>query len=119
MQILLLSTRSATVDGAGAYLRALHATTRSTADLECPERVWSTADAAILFADDFPLPIALAAASRLATPVLVVVTAMPSTFAPLLLPTGARRIVRVLQRPAWGWMLADAIGLAPSPDLGS
>lgn len=100
------------MDGASAYLRALQATTHSTADVECPEGVWSAADAAILFADEFPLPAALAAVCRLATPVLVVVTAMPSAFDSL--PVTGRRVVRVLQRPAWGWMLADAVGLAPS-----
>lgn len=112
-RITVVSNNRETLDGVQHYLRRAGARTRTVSRLELADAASAGEDAVLLFADDYPRDAALRAFARLraAQPatLLVVVTEAVEAFAP---PARADRgggPVVVLRRPAWGWMLVDAI----------
>jgi DNA-binding response OmpR family regulator len=111
--IIVVSNNPETLDGVQQYLQRAGARTYNASRLEDADAGAPSADAVLLFADDYPRAAALEAftrfrAARPAT-LLVVVTEDVAAFAmPARTESAASRVV-VLRRPAWGWMLVDAI----------
>ncbi|MEI8258941.1 MAG: hypothetical protein WCJ30_25000 [Deltaproteobacteria bacterium] len=112
-RITLVSSSRETVDGVREYLGRAGARLTSTGRLVDAPATSAGADAIVLFADDFPRAAALStfAALREALPstVIVVVTEAVEEFSPAERDRAAAGRVVVLRRPAWGWMLLDAL----------
>jgi hypothetical protein len=109
--IAIVSNNPETLDGVQQYLRRVGARALAASRLEDVDAVNADADAVLLFADDYPRAVALRAfarlrASRPAT-LLVVVTEDVAAYAAR--AEGSASRVVVLRRPAWGWMLVDAL----------
>ena len=108
--ITILTSSRETLDGVEQYLRGAGARASGASRLEEIARVNGRVDAVLFFADDYSRTEAKRAFESLqrdaSIAVLVVITASVDDF------RAARdadpRIV-VLRRPAWGWMLVDAI----------
>jgi len=112
-KITLVSSSRETVDGVCDYLGRAGARATSAGSLEEAQASSTGADAIVLFADDFPRPAALStfAALRKALPsiLIVVVTEAVEEFTPAVGSGKSVECVVVLRRPAWGWMLLDAV----------
>ena len=112
-KVIVVSDNRETLDSVQPYLERAGATVRCVSRAEkSADSAWGM-DAVLFFADDFPRPLALEAFAALRalrpTPLLVVVTEDMGAFADG--PTRARKArgIVMLPRPAWGWMLVDAI----------
>ncbi len=112
-KITLVSSSRETIDGVREYLGRAGAHSTSVGTLEGALASSTGADAIVFFADDFPRPAALStfAALRSALPatLIVVVTEAVAEFTPADPAGTSARSVVVLRRPAWGWMLLDAV----------
>lgn len=112
-KITLVSSCRETLDGVREYLGRAGARSTSASSLEEAQVNSTGADAIVLFADDFPLPAALStfAALRRALPstLIVVVTEAVDEFSPEVGSGQSDECAVVLRRPAWGWMLLDAV----------
>jgi hypothetical protein len=107
--LTLISADRETLDGVQAYLERAGARVRTTSRLDEAEDTSSGADAVVFFADDYSLEESDIILAGLAVRLLVIVTAEIAAF-------NARRgswpraeRVVVLPRPAWGWVLLDAV----------
>ena len=111
--VVVVSNSPETVDGVTKYLQRIGAVTSAITGLDAMDGATGGADAVLLFADDYPSHEVARAFVRLRTahPTLrgVVVTEDVASFAPNVAGEEAAGYVVVLQRPAWGWMLVDAI----------
>lgn len=117
-KITLVSNNRETIDGVRAYLGRAGAHSESAECLDDACSRSAGADAIVLFADDFPRSAALEtfAALRAALPstLVIVVTEAVEEFSPPNESDEPTDRVVVLRRPAWGWMLMDAV-LAGGP----
>jgi hypothetical protein len=67
------------------------------------------ADAVVFFADDYPLEEARGAVAGLSVRLIVIVTADVSAFNACRKERASDERIVVLPRPAWGWVLLEAI----------
>ena len=108
--ITILTSSRETLDGVEAYLRGAGARASGASRPEEIARANGRVDAVLFFADDYPRIEAKRAFDALqrddSIAVLVVITASVDDFR-----TAREKDPRVvvLRRPAWGWMLVDAI----------
>jgi hypothetical protein len=109
LQLALISSDRRTVDGLKRYFEHFGARLCSISDLEEALSSVSGADAVFLFADDYPGKNTLSAALGLSVKRVVVVTSEVARFKAAIAAASAEPKVVVLQRPAWGWMLLDAV----------
>jgi DNA-binding NarL/FixJ family response regulator len=111
--ITVLSNNLETLDGVQQYLQRAGARARSASRLEDAATCAADADAVVLFADDYPRASSLRAFAQLRaerpSALLVVVTEDVDAFTSLARAERGVGGVVVLRRPAWGWMLVDAI----------
>jgi hypothetical protein len=109
LKLALISNDRETLDGVTLYFERAGARVRSTTRLEEIGETTSSADAIIFFADDYPSAEAECAVSTFSARLTVVVTAEVAAFnACCARRTQIGRVV-VLPRPAWGWVLLEAI----------
>lgn len=108
--ITILTSSRETLDGVEQYLRRAGARASGVSRPEEIARAKGRIDAVLFFADDYPRNEAKRAFERLqrdpSIAVLVVITESVDEFR---VGRGADARVVVLRRPAWGWMLVDAI----------
>lgn len=119
-RITIVSNNQETLDGVQLYLRRVGARAHGASRLDETDDTCAEADAILLFADDYPQTAAFRAFAhmRAAHPrtLVVVVTEDVGAFARSWGEDDGGRVV-VLRRPAWGWMLVDAIrSAAPASD---
>lgn len=107
-RIAVVSSSRETLDGVEEYLRRAGARPSAVSVLEDAAGAAREADALVLFADDFPTPDTLRAIDHLAVERLVVVTQEVESFRARCDRLSPGRLV-VLRRPAWGWMLLEAL----------
>ncbi len=111
-KIVLVSNNRETLDGVRAYLQRAGANLSGTARLDDASAAATGADAVVLFADDYPRQAALDTATTLRQllprTLLVVVTDDVHAFTPASFARDGCSVV-VLRRPAWGWMLVEAV----------
>jgi hypothetical protein len=107
-RIAVVSTSRETLDGVQEYLRRVGARPSAVPLLEDAAMAARQSDALLLFADDFPTAATLRTLDGLSIRLLVVVTQEVESFR-----TQGARLARgrmvVLRRPAWGWMLVEAL----------
>jgi hypothetical protein len=109
LQLALISSDRRTLDGLQRYFERLGARLNSTSNLEEASSSVSGADAVLLFADDYPGKNALSAVVGLSVKLVVVVTSEVALFRAAVAQASLGSKVVVVQRPAWGWMLLDAV----------
>jgi hypothetical protein len=111
--VTIVSNNNQTIDGVESYLTLFGARVSIATSLEDVPIEGAHTNALILFADDFARGDALATFERLqfAAPgmLLVVVTDSVQMYSASASRKGTRENLVVLQRPAWGWMLIDAL----------
>jgi DNA-binding response OmpR family regulator len=112
IKVLIVSRDDKTINGTQQYLRRVGASTRSVTTLGEAVEGAKTAEAVVLFADDYTKDSAIETLGelrkRLSARVVIVVSDQVDSFASI----GAGEsngAVTVLRRPTWGWMLLDAI----------
>src|SRR5258706_312135 len=112
-KVTIVSNNRETIDGVREYLHRAGARAAGAVLLEDAPAAAAGSDAVVFFADDYPRDRALATFANLRatqpTIRLVVVTEATEAFAAVLLPGAPSHGVVVLRRPAWGWMLLDAV----------
>jgi DNA-binding response OmpR family regulator len=112
IKVLIVSTDDETIDGTQQYLHRVGASAESVTKLAEAVEGAKTAQAVVLFADDYSKDSAIETLGelrkRLSAKVVIVVSDQVDSFASIGAgeSTGA---VTVLRRPTWGWMLLDAI----------
>lgn len=110
-RLALISADRETLDGVRDYFERAGARVRTTSRLDEAHDASAGADAVVFFADDYPADESSQVLSAFSAPVLVVVTADLVGFnARRRTWSHAGRVV-VLPRPAWGWVLLDAVQL--------
>ncbi len=109
LRLALISNDRETLDGVQQYFQRLGARISIAPRLEDAAARTSGADAALLFADDYPHEEALRVIPALSVKLVVVVTADVGNFRVSLPAERRADRVLVLPRPAWGWMLLDAV----------
>lgn len=79
--------------------------------MDAPGKLASGVTEVVLFPDDFTAADVAAAVPRLCRPqiLVVLVTSEPQRYAALLAPTDGARPPLTMAKPAFGWMLVDAI----------
>ncbi len=107
-----------TIDGVQEYLLRAGAGVRTTAFLEEAQFCAVGADAVILFADHYPLELALRTVVELSVGLIVIVTAEVGYFSDSRTAESLAPRVVVLRRPVWGWMLLDAVRLGTGRGAG-
>jgi|SRR6266540_6316122 len=112
-KITLISNSRETLDRVHKYLERTGARLSTAARLEDALMAAATANAILFFADDYPRQDALAALASLRrtlpATLLIVVTDAVEMFTPSVRGDRTASHVIVLQRPAWAWMLVDAL----------
>lgn len=112
IKVLIVSTDNETIDGMQAYLSRVGASAQTVTKLAEAVEGAKTAQAVVLFADDYTKDSAIETLAelrnRLSARVVIVVSDEVDFFASIGAgeSTGA---LTVLRRPIWGWMLLDAI----------
>lgn len=114
ISIALASTNHETLDGLQEYFTRVGARLSNISKLDDALHTTAGVDVVVLFADDYPREVALRALAELAVKLIIVVTGEVSAYTPRAAKGGAPRVL-VLARPAWGWMLLDAVRLAVPP----
>jgi hypothetical protein len=109
LRLTLVSTDPETLDGVQQYFERRGATVASAARLEKAASSVRVSDGVIVFPDDYPFRQALSFVLTLDVKVIVVVTADVERFQSSLRDAAPSKNVLVLRRPAWGWMLLDAV----------
>jgi hypothetical protein len=112
LRLALVSTDPETLDGIQQYFERMGATVRSVIRLDKAISNVQAADGVLVFPDDYPYNHALSFVLALDVKVIVVVTADVERFQTSLRDAACSKHVLVLQRPAWGWMLLDAVRTA-------
>ena len=108
-EVTIISGNPETLDGLQGYLQGAGFAVRSTRDVGLSATMTSGRTLAIImFPDDFPLDVVVAALAKLAkvrAPALpILVTAHPQCFAAL-----ENEEVLIVPRPVWGWTILDAL----------
>ena len=114
-RIAVVSTSRETLDGVQEYLRRAGARPSAVPVLEDAALAARQSDALLLFADDFPTAASLRTLDGLSIGLLVVVTQEVESFRAQSARWARGRVV-VLRRPAWGWMLIEALRSNGSKD---
>lgn len=109
LQLALISNDRRVAAGLQRYFDRLGARASSTSDLDEAPSSTRGADAVVLFADDYPEKNPLGILAGLSAKVVVVVTSDVAAFRQAVAGTSLRSKVVVLPRPAWGWMVLDAV----------
>jgi hypothetical protein len=109
LQLALISSDRRTLDGLKRYFERLGARLSSTSNLEEAPSSANGADAVFLFADDYPGKNVLSAVLGLSVKLVVVVTSEVALFRAAIARASLDSKIVVVQRPAWGWMLVDAV----------
>src|SRR5215471_13091000 len=112
IKVLIVSRDDKTIHGTRRYLSRVGASAQSVTTFVDAVEEAKTAQAVVLFADDYTKDSAIEALGqlrkRLSAKVVIVVSDQVDSFASI----GAGEsngAVTVLRRPTWGWMLLDAI----------
>jgi hypothetical protein len=108
LTIALISRNRETLDGVQEYFRRVGARLSTLSELEDSRNRVSEADVVIIFADDYPQEAVKRAIVELSVQLIVIVTENINAYAPRPAKAGMPRVL-VLTRPAWGWMLLDAV----------
>lgn len=111
LKLALVSTNRETLDGVQDYFRRVGAKLSTIPRLEEARQDVNGADVVVLFADDYPREAALQAVAEFSVKLVIVVTAEVTAYEARPAKDGMPRVL-VLARPAWGWMLLDAVRLA-------
>jgi hypothetical protein len=111
VSIALASTNRETLDGVQEYFTRVGARLSNISKLDDALRATERVDVVVLFADDYPREAILKVVSELSVKLIIVVTGDVNAYAPRAAKGGAPRVL-VLARPAWGWMLLDAVRMA-------
>jgi DNA-binding response OmpR family regulator len=112
IKVLIVSRDDKTIDGTQRYLSRVGASAQSVTTLAEAVEGARTAQAVVLFADDYAKDSAIETLSELrkrkSAKVVIVVSDQVDSFASVGAgeSTGA---LTLLRRPTWGWMLLDAI----------
>ncbi len=109
LRLTLISSDRRTLDGLKRYFEPFGARLNSVSNLDEAPSTVTGADAVLLFADDYPGKNALGTVRGLSVKLVVVVTAEVARFKEALAGADSMPQVVVIQRPAWGWMLLDAL----------
>lgn len=108
IRVTIISANAETRDGLQSYLAQAEVDASTTHELAVPA---PPPDAAVYFPDEYEVEIALGAlaSSRTSHPALVVVivTRQPQVFLRALAEDGGPLVV--IPKPAWGWVILDAI----------
>ncbi len=112
VRLTLVSKDPETLDGVQQYFERMGAAVASAVRLEKAASSVRVADGVLVFPDDYPFNQALSFVLTLDVKVIVVVTADVERFQSSLRDAACSKNVFVLQRPAWGWMLLDAVRTA-------
>ena len=112
LRLTLVSTDPETLDGVQQYFERMGATVVSTDRLERAASCVRVPDGVLVFSDDYPFKQALSFVLTLDVELIVVVTADVERFQTSLREAACSKKVSVLQRPAWGWTLLDAVRTA-------
>jgi hypothetical protein len=108
-RIVVLSSNRETLDAVQEYFRRMGARPSGVSLLDDALPAAREADALFFFADDFPPADALRTVSSLAVERLVVITQEVELYEAEQRQHRSQRELIVLRRPAWGWMLLDAL----------
>ena len=111
LKLALVSTNRETLDGVQEYFKRVGAQLFTIPRVEDVREKAQGADVVVLFADDYPREAALKAVAELSVKLVIVVTAEVHAYSARPAKKGMPRVL-VLARPAWGWMLLDAVRLA-------
>ena len=114
VSIALASTNRETLDGVQEYFTRVGARLSNFSKLDDARRKTVGVDVVVLFADDYPREVVLRAVAELSVKLIIVVTGEVSAYTPRAPKEGAPRVL-ILARPAWGWMLLDAVRLVMAP----
>ncbi len=116
-QVTIVARSPETLDGLQAYLSRAGLGARGTRDLEGAHA--EPCSAVVLFPDGFSLEEVRDALERLRREkpgvLSLVITGEPARYLPFARQEGRGRPPVVMPRPAWGWMILDAIRGAMSP----
>jgi hypothetical protein len=107
-RIVVLSNSRETLDSVQEYLCRAGARPSGISLLDDAATAAREADALFFFADDFPRADALRAVSSLSVERLIVITQDVELFEAERRHRNRCELI-VLRRPAWGWMLLDAL----------
>lgn len=107
--LAIVSTDRETLDGVKDYFERAGARVRTTSRLDEAADDTADADAVVFFADDYPAEAGASFLSGLAARLVIVVTANLPEFNASRANWRRTRPVVVLSRPAWGWVLLDAV----------
>ena len=111
--VTLIADNPETLDGLQAYLAGVGVASRTTRVLRDVALILPGSSALVLFPDDFELKdverrLAFLRASRPEL-LIVLVTSLPGRFRPALDPDDRSLAAVVLPKPAFGWVILDAI----------
>lgn len=112
-RIVVLSSNRETLDSVQEYLCRAGARPSGVSLLDDAALAARDADALFFFADDFPRADALRAVSTFPVERLIVITQDVELFEAERRHHRTPRALIVLRRPAWGWMLLDALRTKP------
>jgi hypothetical protein len=115
LKLLLVSSNRETLDGVQEYFKRVGARLSSARQLDEVGDKASGVDVVVMFADDFSHDKVRETVARLKTRLVIIVTAEDRAFTPSRKPKPGEQRILVLARPAWGWMLLDAVRLALPP----
>jgi hypothetical protein len=114
ISIALATTNHETLDGVQEYFTRVGARLTNISKLDDALHTTAGVDVVVLFADDYPREMVLRAVEELSVKLIIVVTGEVRAYVPRAAKGSAARVL-VLARPAWGWMLLDAVRLAVPP----
>jgi hypothetical protein len=113
LHVVIVSDNAETLDGLQEYLQRAGVTAHVTRHLRAPVLHGAAISAVVLFPDDYPLAEVEAAVERITRDrpgvLSVLVTRNPRGFAALAAGGGARRLLTIIPKPAWGWTILDTI----------
>jgi hypothetical protein len=115
VELTLVSGSRETLDGVEQYLARAGARLATALRLEDAPQKAHGARVVVLFADDYPEDAVRRVVDELSAELIVIVTADVDAWT----TAGRPSRVVVLQRPAWGWMLLDAIRTGLSERTGA
>lgn len=107
--LAIVSTDRETLDGVKEYFERAGARVRTTSRLDEASDATEGAEAVVFFADDYPAEEGITFLSQLSARLVIVVTAKLAEFNAGRSSWRQARPVVVLSRPAWGWVLLDAV----------
>jgi hypothetical protein len=107
--LALISNDRQTLDGVKDYFERAGARVRTTSRLDEAEETAAGTDAVVFFADDYPLEDATITLAALSARLIVVVTVEVAAFSARRARWTKAGHVIVLPRPAWGWVLLEAV----------